>query len=158
MSDQFQVIIIDDPQNLVVEINSAVSPDIEVTVAPDPTALVVALDNGIVGPQGPQGQPGTQGAPGVGVPSGGLTGQILVKASNTNYDTQWITDPAANAITGLSGDVIATGPGTAVANLSPTGVSAGSYLIANVTVDNKGRITAASDGFVQSIVNAIIFG
>lgn len=149
MSDQFQVIIVDDPQNLVVEINSPVSPDIEVTVAPDPTALIVELDNGIAGPQG---------VPGQGVPVGGTTGQILAKVSNANYDTQWITDPAANAITGLSGDVIATGPGTAVANLSPTGVTAGTYLMANVTIDNKGRVTLASDGFVQSIVNAIIFG
>lgn len=38
------------------------------------------------GKQGPQGQ---AGAAGVGVPSGGTTGQVLKKASNTNYDTEW---------------------------------------------------------------------
>ena len=38
------------------------------------------------GEQGPQGQ---AGAAGVGVPSGGTTGQVLKKASNTNYDTEW---------------------------------------------------------------------
>jgi len=32
---------------------------------------------------------GPQGAPGVGVPTGGSAGQVLRKASGTDYDTQW---------------------------------------------------------------------
>jgi len=32
---------------------------------------------------------GKDGAPGVGVPTGGTTGQVLKKKSNTNYDTEW---------------------------------------------------------------------
>ena len=32
---------------------------------------------------------GIQGAPGIGIPSGGTIGQILTKADNTNYNTQW---------------------------------------------------------------------
>ena len=50
---------------------------------------------GETGPQGPtgatgsQGPQGPQGPSGVGVPSGGTTGQVLKKASNTNYDTEW---------------------------------------------------------------------
>ena len=67
---------------------------------------------GATGPQGPQGVPGatgktgpqgTQGVPGAtgktgpqgpagpGVATGGTTGQVLVKRSNTNYDTEWIS-------------------------------------------------------------------
>jgi len=38
---------------------------------------------------------GTEGAPGVGVPEGGTTGQVLAKASNDDYDTVWV-----NAATG----------------------------------------------------------
>ena len=32
----------------------------------------------------------SQGTNGVGVPSGGSTGELLAKASGTNYDTEWI--------------------------------------------------------------------
>ena len=35
------------------------------------------------------GADGQDGADGVGVPSGGTTGQVLKKASGTNYDTEW---------------------------------------------------------------------
>jgi hypothetical protein len=30
------------------------------------------------------------GQPGVGVPSGGTTGQVLVKKSNVDFDTDWV--------------------------------------------------------------------
>lgn len=57
---------------------------------------------GATGPQGPTGATGPAGADGQGVPTGGNTGQVLAKASNTNYDTAWSTitvDPLdANAI------------------------------------------------------------
>lgn len=76
MSNEFQVIIVDDTQNLVVEIENQVQPDIEVSISPDPTALIVEVDNGIVGP---------------GVPVGGSAGQALTKIDGTNYNTQWTT-------------------------------------------------------------------
>jgi len=46
------------------------------------------------------------GLPGQGVPTGGTTGQVLKKASNTNYDTEWAADEAGTsavwgAITGI---------------------------------------------------------
>lgn len=31
-----------------------------------------------------------QGAPGIGIPAGGTTGQVLTKASDTDYDTEWV--------------------------------------------------------------------
>ena len=46
--------------------------------------------NGYDGRDGVDGQDGRDGTDGVGVPSGGTTGQVLAKRSNTNYDTQWV--------------------------------------------------------------------
>lgn len=51
-----------------------------------------------VGERGPAGPPG---AAGVGVPPGGLAGQVLVKLSAADYDTGWadaaVTPPPAAA-------------------------------------------------------------
>lgn len=47
-------------------------------------------ENVNTGPTGPS------GAPGIGVPSGGTTGQSLVKLSDANYDTGWQTITGGN--------------------------------------------------------------
>lgn len=41
-------------------------------------------------PIGPQGQTGQTGPAGQGVPTGGSTGDVLTKASGTDFDTQWL--------------------------------------------------------------------
>ncbi len=55
-----------------------------------------------------------------------------------------------NAITALTGDVTATGPGSAAATLAASGVTPGSYTGANITVDAKGRVTAAASGSISA--------
>jgi hypothetical protein len=64
------------------------------------------------GTQGPQGDPGlngtngTDGADGVGVVAGGTTGQLLAKASNTDYDTEWVDQVEPFPTGGTTGDVL----------------------------------------------------
>ena len=53
---------------------------------------------GVQGETGPQGPAGADGADGVGVPSGGTTGQVLAKASGTDYDTEWVTPSAGGGM------------------------------------------------------------
>lgn len=65
---------------------------------------------GLTGPQGPRGFKGDQGDPGQGVPTGGNTGQVLAKATNSNYDTEWVDQSggggAIDSVNGQTGTVV----------------------------------------------------
>ena len=53
------------------------------------------------------GQKGDTGDAGVGIPSGGTTGQVIAKASATDYDTAWVTldyVDAAGAVSAIKAD------------------------------------------------------
>ena len=85
-------------------------------VVPDPTAsevhprlaqrsLTPGALNGTI-QVGPPGQNGTDGADGIGVPPGGTEGQVLAKADDDDYDTEWVDAPTG----GGGGSVGQEGP------------------------------------------------
>lgn len=72
--------------------NSGIEPGVESGWS----AYWMLLNTDVEGAQGPQGPAGE------GVPTGGLTGQILSKNSNTNYDTKWVDPTPVSQTTGDS--------------------------------------------------------
>jgi hypothetical protein len=97
---------------------------------------------GLIGPAGPQGERGRQGErgikgeqgiqgpsgvgfrgqPGQGVATGGTTGQVLKKASNDDYDTEWVTSSGTGVVetivAGNNVTVDATDPANPIVNAS----------------------------------------
>lgn len=91
------------------------------------TATSVSSGTGPQGPQGPAGLDGGEGPQGVTGPSGpsgpglvvgGTTGQILAKASDSDYDTNWIDAPTGGGAVGPQGP---QGPAGTTGNEGPQG-------------------------------------
>lgn len=120
------------------------------------------------GEQGEQGETGPAGPVGPGVASGGTTGQVLVKKSGEDYDTEWQDAPTSLPAGGAVGQVLAkasevdgdaewvdapAGSGDAgydmvvvsdVYNFAAEGVNAGNFTVESGTL--QGLIDKAAAG------------
>jgi hypothetical protein len=79
------------------------------------------------------------------VPSGGTTGQVLAKNSNTNYDTTWVT----KKVTQVTSKTVATGAWSLVSGFYEASISDSAILstsIVDVIPDNASASVAATAG------------
>lgn len=104
---------------------------------------------------GPITTTGTIGFEGLSTTSPGLTsGQpvyatgasTIASVASSTFLTSIGGQAAGNYITALTGDLTASGPGSAAATLATVNSNVGSFTNANITVNAKGLITAASNG------------
>ena len=80
----------------------------------------------------PRGKTGPQGPTGPGVATGGTTGQVLVKKSNANFDTEWINAPGGGSTVSVNVGETTTGePGT---NASVTNSGDETNVVLNFTI------------------------
>ena len=116
--------------------------------------LITSASNGIVGSLTDVGTDGITitGGTGAVIGAGTSIAQHVADTTHNGYlsSTDWNTfngkQAAGNYITALTGDVTATGPGSAAATLATVNANVGSFTYASITVNGKGLITAASNG------------
>jgi hypothetical protein len=126
--------------------------------------VTISAVRGVTGPTGPTGATGLTGATGAtgpGVATGGTTGQVLAKSSNTNNDTTWIanytnaqTDTLLNAKANLSG---ATFTGTIVGRSNPNASLLSSNDTGSFSVRSN-NVTSAAMSFHRTGAYAINMG
>lgn len=120
-------------------------------------------DTGIRGPQGiagekgergPAGERGPVGENGVGVPVGGSTGQILTKASDSDYDTKWDAIPE-HTHSVASGGTGANNSSDALANLGAFRFL-GNNVITSINNDTPSNWVALGGGYAFFSNNGLV--
>ena len=102
------------------------------------------------------GADGAPGQDGVGIPTGGTTGQVLAKASGTNYDTEWVNqsggaDPAT--VAPLMDGTAAVGTSTKYAredHVHPTDTSRQELLVSGTNIKTVGGQSLLGSGNIDA--------
>ena len=114
--------------------------------------------NGIDGQDGSPGQEGPQGPAGIGIPTGGTTGQYLRKAGPGDYLTEWATPAAAEVSIDVTNCQIVTSTDLqgAVEELDTELVSVNASLTQKVVTKNV-SITTTANQHVSPFTNYAIY-
>ena len=110
---------------------------------------------GEIGPTGPQGE---RGPSGYGVVAGGSTGYVLAKASNADYDTQWVAAGAAppvDSVDGRTGVVTLTDLYDAAGAASAAQTAAESYADGLAVNYDAAGAAAAAQSAAQSYADGL---
>ena len=101
---------------------------------------------------------GAQGAPGIGLPVGGTSGQVLAKIDSTNYNTHWVNPTAGTGTVQSVSIVSANGIAGTVANPTTTPAITLSTTVNGVLKGNGTTISAAAAGTDYVIPSGSITG
>lgn len=104
--------------------------------------------------KGEKGDTGERGQAGVGVPSGGTTGQVLKKASGTDYDTEWGSAGSSLPSGGTQGQVLTKNSSTD-GDASWVNAESSNFVI---TLTSTNGSTHTMDKTYQEIYNAYTSG
>ena len=108
-----------------------------VEVTATSTVIVENTDTNVVDVVA-SGPAGGKGSPGLGLPAGGVVGQLLVKESTTDYDTGWVTITGLGTVTSVD---LTAGTGISVAGGPIT--ESGSITVTNTAPDQVVSLTGA---------------
>jgi|GEM_PF-2214110 len=139
----------DDTHVTVVEENLVVTGEVvsEIVETVDPTPITIT-ELGAQGPKGDTGAVGAQGEQGdtgIGVPTGGTTGQVLTKKTNADYDTEWEdVEGGVTSVFGRTGAVTAQTGDYTTAQVTE---------ITNLYFTNARAVTALTGQNVSLFVN-----
>ena len=106
------------------------------------------------GATGATGATGPQGPTGAGVANGGVTGQVLAKASGLDYDTHWISVVGTGTVTSI-------GAGTGLSSTTTNPItSAGTLYLTNtaVTINGNSVSLGNSTTITANTTNALTIG